>query len=454
MPFAQVHYPFENAEWFEDHFPADFIVEYVGQTRGWFYTLHVLATALFDRPPFSTCVAHGIVLGDDGRKMSKRLRNYPDPEEVFATHGRRRHALVPALLAGAARPGRRRSRTRRSPSRSAQVLNPIWNALVLPCRSTPTPTASAGRVRTDQRGRARPLHPGQDRARSSTTSPRPWTPTTSPARVRAVTGFLDALTNWYVRRSRDRFWRPAAGGRRQRRRPTSRTPTTPCTPCSTCSAGSRRRSCPSSPRQVYRGLTGERSVHLADWPAPDELPADPELVAAMDLVRERLLGRPLDPQGHRAAGPACRCAAHRGRRRRPTGSRPFVDLIADEVNVKQVVLTDDVGDLGRDRCSPSCRPRSAPGSARDTQQVIAAAAKPGQWARADDGGVEVGGVAPRAGRVRAGAPPRRTPSPRGPCRARSASCLDLGRRRARGRGGGARRGPPRPAGAGGTPACT
>ena len=66
MPFAQVHYPFENQEWFDQHYPGDFIVEYIGQTRGWFYTLHVLATALFDRPAFSTCVSHGIVLGDDG----------------------------------------------------------------------------------------------------------------------------------------------------------------------------------------------------------------------------------------------------------------------------------------------------------------------------------------------------------------------------------------------------
>ncbi len=78
MPYAQVHYPFENTEWFEHHNPGDFIVEYIGQTRGWFYTLHVLATALFDRPAFSACVSHGIVLGNDGLKMSKSLRNYPD----------------------------------------------------------------------------------------------------------------------------------------------------------------------------------------------------------------------------------------------------------------------------------------------------------------------------------------------------------------------------------------
>ena len=87
MPFAQVHYPFENREWFEGHYPGDFIVEYIGQTRGWFYTLHVLATALFDRPSFSTCVSHGIVLGDDGQKMSKQLKNYPDPMMVFDKYG-------------------------------------------------------------------------------------------------------------------------------------------------------------------------------------------------------------------------------------------------------------------------------------------------------------------------------------------------------------------------------
>ncbi len=87
MSFAQVHYPFENADWFEHHFPGDFIVEYIGQTRGWFYTLHILATALFDRPAFSSCVSHGIVLGSDGQKMSKSLRNYPDVREVFDRDG-------------------------------------------------------------------------------------------------------------------------------------------------------------------------------------------------------------------------------------------------------------------------------------------------------------------------------------------------------------------------------
>ena len=101
MPYAQVHYPFENREWFENHFPADFIVEYVAQTRGWFYTMLVLATALFDRHPFKNCVCHGVAVAKDGQKLSKRLKNFPDPEEVFETPGRRCISLVPDGLAPA-----------------------------------------------------------------------------------------------------------------------------------------------------------------------------------------------------------------------------------------------------------------------------------------------------------------------------------------------------------------
>jgi len=87
MPFAQVHYPFDNRERFEANFPADFIVEYVAQTRGWFYTLMVLSTALFDRAPFRSCVCHGVVLDENKQKLSKRLKNYPDPTAVFEDYG-------------------------------------------------------------------------------------------------------------------------------------------------------------------------------------------------------------------------------------------------------------------------------------------------------------------------------------------------------------------------------
>ena len=87
MPYAQKHYPFENKESFENGFPADFIAEGLDQTRGWFYTLMVLSTALFDKPAFKNLIVNGLVLAGDGKKMSKRLKNYPDPNVVISKYG-------------------------------------------------------------------------------------------------------------------------------------------------------------------------------------------------------------------------------------------------------------------------------------------------------------------------------------------------------------------------------
>ena len=127
MRFAQVHYPFENEDWFEHHFPGDFIVEYIGQTRGWFYTLHVLATAIFDRPAFETCISHGIVLGSDGNKMSKSLRNYPDVREVFDRDGA--DAMRWFLMSSPILRGGNLIVTEQGIRDSVrQVLIPLWNS--------------------------------------------------------------------------------------------------------------------------------------------------------------------------------------------------------------------------------------------------------------------------------------------------------------------------------------
>jgi isoleucyl-tRNA synthetase len=126
MPFAQVHYPFENSDWFDSHSPGDYIVEYSGQTRGWFYTLHVLSTALFDRPAFKTAVSHGIVLGSDGQKMSKSLRNYPDVNEVFDRDGS--DAMRWFLLSSPILRGGTMSVTEQGIREGTrQVLLPLWN---------------------------------------------------------------------------------------------------------------------------------------------------------------------------------------------------------------------------------------------------------------------------------------------------------------------------------------
>ena len=127
MSFAQVHVPFENADWFKHHFPADFIVEYIGQTRGWFYTLHILATAIFDKPAFENCISHGIVLGSDGNKMSKSLRNYPDVREVFDRDGA--DAMRWFLMSSPILRGGNLVVTEQGIRDSVrQVLIPLWNS--------------------------------------------------------------------------------------------------------------------------------------------------------------------------------------------------------------------------------------------------------------------------------------------------------------------------------------
>ena len=211
MPFAQVHYPFENAEWFEHHYPGDFIVEYIGQTRGWFYTLHVLATALFDRPSFRNVLCHGIVLGDDGRKASKSLRNFPDPAEMWDLYGSdavRWFLMSSSILRGGnlivgeegIRDGVR------------QVLLPLWSTYYF--FSLYAGAADNGKGYT-----AKPV----DAARAATLAPmdryvlartRDLVATTTAqldaydisAACETVREHLDVLTNWYVRTQRDRFW--------------------------------------------------------------------------------------------------------------------------------------------------------------------------------------------------------------------------------------------------------
>ena len=390
MPFAQLHYPFEHAKRFEEHFPADFIVEYVGQTRGWFYTLHVLATALFDRPPFKACIAHGIVLGDDGRKLSKRLRNFPDPEEVFAAYGA--DAMRWYLLASPVLRGNDvviEAKGLAEPIRL--VLNPIWNTWYFLSMYANADDLS-GRVRTDQQGvldryilaKTRRLVEAVTAAMDSYDLA---------GATSQISVFLDALTNWYVRRSRDRFWRPVNAG--------AASPVPGSPPDDKQDAYDTlhtvlevlcRVAAPFLPYladAVYKGLTGERSVHLRPWPDADELPSDPDLVEAMDLARE------VCSAGHsirKAAGRRARLPLSSLTVAAPGSSRllAYADLIADEVNVRQVKLVETVSDLAETVLNviPAVL---GPRLGERTQQVMAATRR-GEWSRLADGTVEVGGV--------------------------------------------------------------
>ncbi|MHB8439097.1 MAG: isoleucine--tRNA ligase [Acidimicrobiales bacterium] len=377
MPFAQVHYPFENAEWFESHFPADFIVEYVSQTRGWFYTLHVLSTALFDCPPFSHCVVHGVVLGHDGRKMSKRLGNYPDPDMVFDTWGA--DAMRWMLLSSAVLRGQDLVvHAKAFDEVRRQVLNPIWNAWYFLCLYADV-DGVRGRRRVDATGVL-------DRYALAKTAElvhdveRAMDCYDLFGACSAVTSFLDALNNWYIRRSRERFWRSRDGSAEVEQDKADAYDTLSTVLATLCEVAAPL--LPLLTEAIYRPLTGARSVHLADWPGAHMTAPDPELVRAMDLVREVC-----------SAAHAVRKAT--GRRVRlplrtltvatddPALLEPYSAIIEDEVNVKSVVLTTDVGGLA-ERVLAVVPSELGPRLGPDTQRVIRAV-KQGKWSHTDDG---------------------------------------------------------------------
>lgn len=375
MPYAQVHYPFENAEWFDGgasgdaHFPGDFIVEYIGQTRGWFYTLHVLATALFDRPAFKTCVSHGIVLGNDGQKMSKSLRNYPDVTEVFDRDGS--DAMRWFLMASPILRGGNLVVTEQGIREGVrQVLLPLWNAYTFLALYAP----EKGTWRTDS------THVLDRYILAKLAQLRD--DLTESLDVCDISGacdelrqFTEALTNWYVRRSRSRFWDedPDAIDTLHTVLEVTGRLAAPLLPLIT--------------EVIWRGVTGERSVHLTDWPSPDELPKDPALVAAMDQVRSVCSTgsslRKAKKLRVRLPLPKLTVAVED-----PVQLEPFVDLIADELNVKAVELTDDIATYGRFELTVNARV-AGPRLGKDVQTAIKAV-KAGEGVVNPDGTLSAG----------------------------------------------------------------
>ncbi len=371
MPYAQVHYPFENVDWFDHHNPADFIVEYIGQTRGWFYLLHVLATALFDRPAFKTVVAHGIVLGNDGQKMSKSLRNYPDVSEVFDRDGS--DAMRWFLMASPILRGGNLVVTEQGIREGVrQVLLPFWNAYSFLALYAP----KVGTWRTDS------THVLDRYILAKLAALRDDLTATMDAcdisgACEQLRQFTEALTNWYVRRSRSRFWeedRDAIDTLHTVLEVTARL-AAPLLPLAT--------------EVIWRGLTGERSVHLTDWPSEGEVPADPDLVAAMDQVREvASVGSSLRKAKKlrvRLPLPKLTVAVED-----PARLAPFTDLIADELNVKAVELTDDIDAYGRFELTVNAR-AAGPRLGKAVQDAIKAV-KAGQGVVNPDGTLTAGDV--------------------------------------------------------------
>ena len=374
MPFAQKHYPFENKEWSDDRSPADFIVEYSGQSRGWFYTLHVLATALFDRPAFKKVVAHGIVLGDDGLKMSKSKGNYPNVNEVFDRDGS--DAMRWFLMSSPILRGGNLIVTEQGIREGVrQALLPMWNAYSFLKLYSATPA----RIATDSTdildryilAKLHNLVAGVTDALDDTDIARACD---------EVRWFCDVLTNWYVRRSRQRFWEgdeahPEAFNTLYTVLEALTRVTAPLLPMLS--------------EVIWRGLTGERSVHLADFPVADDFPADNDLVTAMDSMR-----------GVCSATNSIR-KAHKLRNRLPLPKltvamadsqqlATFADIIRSEVNVKELSLTDDVDSIGTFEVVVNAK-IAGPRLGKDVQKAIKAV-KAGNYERTDHGTVIADGV--------------------------------------------------------------
>jgi isoleucyl-tRNA synthetase len=386
MPYAQVHYPFENQEWFDSHSPADFIVEYIGQTRGWFYVMHVLSTALFDRPAFTGVSCHGIVLGSDGYKMSKSLRNYPDVSEVLDRDGS--DAMRWFLMSSSVLRGGNLAVTEEGiRSGVREFLLPLWNswyffATYANASGADGYEASWRTDSTDVLDRYILARLG-DLVRDVRADLEGLDSTTASARLR---DFAEVLTNWYIRRSRDRFWTGVTED------PKSREAfDTLYTVLETLT----RVAAPLVPlvsERVWQGLTGGRSVHLTDWPDDTQFPAADEIRDAMDAVRElSSVGNALRKKEKlRVRLPLARftvvspLAASLGQ---------FEDILREELNVKAVELVlladDTAAEYGiAHRLSVNAR-AAGPRLGKDVQKAIQAA-RSGDWS-------EVGGVVTAGG---------------------------------------------------------
>ncbi len=389
MPYAQVHYPFENTEWFEGHNPADFIVEYIGQTRGWFYVMHVLSTALFDRPAFTSVICHGIVLGEDGQKMSKSLRNYPDVREMYDKYGSdamRWFLMSSPILRG----GNLVVDEPKIRDATRHVVLPLWNVwyfLALYANAAGEkdaagePLGHRGRTRydsTDVMDRYLLARTG-DLVREVKEA---MTALSIADGAELIQDYLDMLTNWYVRRSRDRFWE----GDEQA-----------IDVLHTCLETLCRVAAPLLPmvaEEIWQQLTGGRSVHLTDWPDEALFPRDEALVAQMDDVRHiASVGNSLRKKEQlRARLPLAELTVVH---HEPASLERFAALIADELNVKAVRLLDVTGEEARgmgveQRLSVNAR-AAGPRLGKQVQVVIKGA-KAGDWSIDEDGVVTAGGI--------------------------------------------------------------
>ncbi len=278
MPYAQNHYPFENKEVVESTFPADFIAEGADQTRGWFYTLTILSAALFDCPAFKNVIVNGIVLAEDGNKMSKRLKNYPEPGIVIEKFGADAVRLF-LISSPAVKADDLRFSERGVEVVLRQVLIPLWNAYTFlvtyariynwkPISTFEKPEALIDKwILSKLHKLIFDVEKGMDAYDLSLA-------------VEPFVAFIDELTNWYIRRSRSRFWSDEDS---KDRRQAFETLYTVMIELSKIAAPF----IPFIAESIYQNLNnlGPQSVHLCDFPTYDPSLRDLLLEKGMDSVQ-------------------------------------------------------------------------------------------------------------------------------------------------------------------------
>jgi isoleucyl-tRNA synthetase len=276
MPFSQLHYPFENRQHFEDNFPGDFIVEYIAQTRGWFYTLVVLASALFEKEPFRNVVCHGVLLGEDGRKMSKRLRNYPDPMELVEEYGS--DALRVGLLTSPVVRGFDARFSRTAVHDAVRRIHiPLWNSLHFF-------TAYAKIDGFEPTGQPK-LPSVLDRYLLSKTDAlresleERMSRYDFPGVYEDIVDYITMLSGWYIRLIRRRAW--GAGIEDEKRA---------IYECLYCAFSNFAKLVapflPFLAESLHQALGETRSVHLEDWPKPRPAWRDEAAERDMDQMRQ------------------------------------------------------------------------------------------------------------------------------------------------------------------------
>jgi len=350
MPFAQFHAPHENLEHFEERFPADFICEALDQTRGWFYSLLAISALLFDRSPYHNVVCLGLILDDQGRKMSKSVGNTVEPWEVIDRYGA--DALRWYLFTSKLPWDGYRFSLDTVGEAVRQFLLQLWNTYgfyVLYANAGQAGSATPAREHAE---------PGElDRWVLSRLSGTVETVTErlndfdATLAGRAIQEFVDELSNWYVRRSRRRFWDgdPAAFATLHDCLVTVAKLLAPFTPFIA--------------DEIYDNLDGtEPSVHLCDFPEPS--PRDAELEESMAVARETVrLGLAARGQAKIKVRQPLRAAVVVATGRERAAIERLADIVRDELNVHELRFVSEADELGEVEIKPNYRalgPRFGP----------------------------------------------------------------------------------------------